>query len=156
MSRTSDEPGSLSAGSADVVPPPAGARRPSTTLQGWAFFGAAVMGLLGFFQALMGLVALVDDEYFTLRSNTLLAIHSYAPWGWVHLIGGVAAVAAGLGILLTGHRWARLAGIVVAALSVVVNLGFLAASPVWSTLLIALDVIVIHALTVHGWELDDR
>jgi hypothetical protein len=44
----------------------------------------------------------------------------------------------------------------VAGLSAVVNLGFLAAAPVWSTLVIALDVVVIHALTVHGREIEER
>jgi hypothetical protein len=45
---------------------------------------------------------------------------------------------------------------VVAVLSAVVNLGFLAAALVWSTLVIALDVVVIHALTVHGREIEER
>lgn len=32
------------------------------------------------------------------------------------------------------------------------NIGFLAANPVWSTILIAVDILVIYALTVHGKE----
>ena len=50
----------------------------------------------------------------------------------------------------------RIAGLVVAGLSAVVNLGFLVAAPVWATLVIALDVVVIYALTVHGRELEKR
>jgi hypothetical protein len=38
-----------------------------------------------------------------------------------------------------------------AGLSAIVNLGFLSAYPVWSTIVIAFDVIVIFALTVH-WK----
>ena len=53
-------------------------------------------------------------------------------------------------------RWARLAGIVVVGLSAVVNLGFLAAAPVWTTLVIALDLVTILALTVHGREIEER
>jgi hypothetical protein len=114
------------------------------------------MGLLGLLQALVGLIALVDQEYFTLRENSLFVASSYAAWGWAHLIVGVAAVAAGAGIVLGGHRWARTTGIVVAGLSAVVNLGYLAASPVWAALMIALDVVIIFALTVHGREIDTR
>jgi hypothetical protein len=114
------------------------------------------MALMGLFWAALGLIALFDNEYFTFRTNRLLAIHSYAPWGWVHFLGGLLALAAGVGILWGGHLWARIAGIVVAGLSAVVNLGFLAATPAWSTLLIALDIVVIYALTVHGWEVDER
>jgi hypothetical protein len=73
----------------------------------------------------------------------------------VHLLGGVLAVVAGAGNLSGAHRWARTTGVVVAGLSAVVNLGFLAASPVWSMLLIGIDVLVIDALTVHGWEIKE-
>jgi hypothetical protein len=135
---------------------PSDLRSLSRTRQGWAFFGGAVMALLGMFWAGLGLVALSDERYFTVRTNELLALHSYASWGWVHLVGGVLALVAGVGILWGGHRWARVAGIVVAGLSAVVNLGFLAAAPVWSTLVIALDVVVILALTVHGREIEER
>jgi hypothetical protein len=131
-------------------------QRTSNAWQGWAFFGAAVMILLGLFQALFGLVALFDQQYFTLRANKLLVVTSYTAWGWLHLVGGALALAAGLGIILGGHTWARILGIVVAALSAVVNLGYLEASPVWSVLIIVLDVLVIYALTVHGREIDDR
>ena len=38
-------------------------------------------------------------------------------------------------------------------ISAVVNIGFLAAYPIWSALMIAVDILVIWALTVHGGEL---
>jgi len=130
-------------------------RRPtSSRMQGWAFFGAFIMALMGFFQALLGLIALFDKGYFTVRTNNLLVLTSYTGWGWVHLILGAVAVAAGLGVVLSGRAWARYTAMVIAGLSAIANLGFLSASPVWSTLVIALDVVVIYALAVHGWELD--
>jgi hypothetical protein len=166
MSQTSSQPQPTPAGREESLarlqaplPPPT--QRSSAAWQGWTYFGAAVMALMGLFWAVMGFVALFDKAYFAFRTNRLLAIHDlaihdYAPWGWVHLGGGLLALAAGAGLLWGGHRWARIAGVVVAALSAVVNLGFLAATPAWSTLLITLDVVVIFALTVHGWEVDDR
>jgi hypothetical protein len=36
-----------------------------------------------------------------------------------------------------------------------VNLAFIAAYPVWSTIIILLDVVVIFAIVVHGRELKD-
>lgn len=129
-------------------------RSTSSTWQGWAFFGAFIMALLGFFQALLGLVALFDDSYFTLRANNLVVLTNYTAWGWVHLIAGAVAVAAGLGVVLSGRAWSRYTAMVVAGLSAIVNLGFISASPVWSTIVIALDVVVIYALAVHGWEID--
>jgi hypothetical protein len=43
--------------------------------------------------------------------------------------------------------------VVVAVLSAILNLASLAAYPVWSTIVITLDVIVIYAIVVHGREL---
>jgi hypothetical protein len=42
----------------------------------------------------------------------LLIVESFAPWGWAHLIGGSQALAAGVGLLSDGHRWARTPGVV--------------------------------------------
>jgi hypothetical protein len=81
---------------------------------------------------------------------------NYNTWGWTHLIIGAIAVLAGLG-LLAGNLAARVVGVVIALLSALVNLAFISAYPVWSTIVIALDVIVIYAIIVHGRELkDDR
>src|SRR5688572_5792867 len=135
MSQTAHEPhaqGVPAAADEEVArlqaPLPEPAARPSKAWQGWAYFAAAVMCMLGLFWAAMGLIALFDREFLTLRENQLFAFQSYAGWGWVHMIGGLLALAAGAGLLWGGHRWARNAGIVVAATSAVVNLGFLAAS----------------------------
>jgi hypothetical protein len=40
-----------------------------------------------------------------------------------------------------------------ALVSAILNLVFISAYPVWSTILIAIDVIVIYAIVVHGREL---
>ena len=40
-------------------------------------------------------------------------------------------------------------------ISAVVNMAFVAAYPVWSLMLITLDVIVIYAIIAHGRELKD-
>ncbi|MBB3084461.1 DUF7144 family membrane protein [Geodermatophilus sabuli] len=136
-------------------PPPPG-RTPSAAWQNWAYAGAGIMALMGVFWALLGVVALLDAHHVTVRTNELLVLESHVAWGWVHLIGGLLALTAGAGILWGGHRWARRAAVIVAVLGAVVNFGFLAASPVWSTSVIALGVVAVYALTVHGRELDER
>jgi hypothetical protein len=57
---------------------------------------------------------------------------------------------------VTSHREsgaARVAGIAIALISAILNLVFISAYPVWSTIVIAIDVIVIYAIVVHGREL---
>jgi hypothetical protein len=136
------------------APLPAPETPPSRALQNWAYFGAAIMCFMGASWAVLGLIALVDNEFFSVRENGLLALETYTAWGWTHMLGGLLALVAGVGLLWGGRRWARITAIVVAGLSAVVNLGFLAATPVWATLMIALDVVVIYALTVHGPEIE--
>jgi hypothetical protein len=138
-----------------AAPSDAGRRSPSPAWENWAYVSAGVMAVLGTFWALLGLITLLDAEQFDHRANELLVVEGWAPWGWTHLLGGLLALTAGAGVLWGGHRWARRAAVVVAVAGAVVNLGFLSASPVWSTLSIALAVLAVYALTVHGWELDE-
>jgi hypothetical protein len=70
-------------------------------------------------------------------------------WGCIHLIVGLAAAAIAVG-LLRGTVWARIAAITIASLSIVSMFLWVAHSPVWSTLTIVLDIVVIWALLT--WE----
>ncbi len=128
------------------------ANRDQTGWVGWIVFAAVMMTLLGSFHVIQGLVALLKDEYFLVGDSGLVVSVDYTTWGWVHVIGGLIIAAAGLA-LFAGQMWARVVGVLVAMLSAVVNLAFLSAFPVWSALMILLDVLVIWALTVHGSEL---
>jgi hypothetical protein len=55
--------------------------------------------------------------------------------------------------VFAGQMWARVVGTVVAVVSALLNVAFLSADPVWSTLMIGLAVVVVMALTVHGSEI---
>jgi hypothetical protein len=135
-------------------------RRPATdhvegglpAASGWVVFAGVLLILVGSGQVIEGLVALFTDGYYRVRPGGLALHLDYTTWGWLHLVIGTLAALTGLG-LLTGSLLARLLGIVLAAVSALVHLAFLAAYPVWSVLVIALDVAVIHAIVVHGREL---
>ena len=125
-------------------------RRTSSGWVGWVVFGAVIAITMGAYEAITGLVAIFKDSYFLVPSTRLVVSVDYTAWGWVHLIIGVLSVAAGVA-LLQGRGWARVVVIGLAGLSALVNLGFINAYPIWSTIVIAFDVIVIYALTVH-WK----
>jgi hypothetical protein len=108
--------------------------------------------MLGAFQIIQALVALFDDGFYLVRSNGLVVDVDYNAWGWAHLLIGIVAVLSGIG-LLAGNMAARILGVGVAFLSALVNLAFVAAYPVWSSIIIVVDVIVIYAIIVHGREL---
>ena len=121
---------------------------------GWTLFAAVIMMLVGAFHVIQGLVALFKDEYYAVGSSGLVLNVDYTAWGWIHLLGGVIVVAAGIS-LLTGKMWARVLGTAMACVSAIVNFGFLGAYPLWSALMIFMDVAIIMALTVHGSAMED-
>ena len=97
-------------------------------------------------------MALFDDGFYLVGSDGLVVDVDYNTWGWIHIGIGVVCVLTGIG-LLAGNMAARMVGVAVAFLSALVNLAFISAYPVWSAILITLDVIVIYAIIVHGREL---
>ena len=128
---------------------------PTTRWAVWAVFAASMMFLLGSLQALMGLVAIFDDDFYWVTSNGLLLDVDYTAWGWLHLLLGLLILMSGLGVL-SGNVAARAVGVVLAVLSALMNLVHLPAYPIWSCMAITIDVLVIYALTVHGGELSGR
>ena len=136
---------------------PEGSTRPSSYVEpsgwvGWIAFAAVMMILLGCFHAIQGLVALLDDQKFLVTDSGLLVSVDYTAWGWVHLIGGIIVVLAGIA-LFAGKMWARVVGVIAAAVSAIVNIAFLPAYPIWSAIMIAVDILIIWAITVHGEEM---
>jgi hypothetical protein len=108
--------------------------------------------MVGAFQIIEALTALFRRTYYTVNNDHLLVRVNYTGWGWIHLVLGVLLVCAGLG-LFTGQMWARVVGVVLAGLSAVANLVFIAAYPFWSLTVIFLDILVIYAISVHGREM---
>ncbi len=121
---------------------------------GVVVFGGVMLLVGGAFHAMMGLVALFDPGYYVVTRTGLVVSVDYTWWGWVHLVLGALAIVAGIGVL-GGRTWARVLGIVLAALSAVVNVAFVAAYPLWTVTLVAVDILVIYALAAHGRELRD-
>ncbi|WP_207843907.1 DUF7144 family membrane protein [Williamsia soli] len=124
-------------------------------LAGGTTFAASVLlftgGLLAIFQ---GISAIANDDVFVVAPNYTYEFDITA-WGWIHLIAGILALAIAFG-LLTGALWARSAAIVIAAISIILNFLWLPYYPLWSILVIALDLIVIWAVTTWKTEPSTR
>jgi hypothetical protein len=117
---------------------------------GFAFFAGAIMILIGIFHIFEGIAAIAEDEFFVVGREYVYDIDVTA-WGWIHLIGGIIIVAAGIGVY-SGAAWARIVGILLAGLSAIGNFFFIPYYPAWSILIIALDIAVILALTAFTRE----
>lgn len=121
---------------------------------GWVVFASTMLVLVGLFQATVGLVALFKEDYYSVPSGQLAISVNYTTWGWVHVLIGVIALLAGIG-LLNGATWARVLGVGIGIVSAFVSFLFTAAFPVWGIILITLNVIVIYAIAAHGKELQE-
>jgi hypothetical protein len=115
---------------------------------GFIVFAGIAMVLIGAFHALQGLVALFNDDFYVVGQKWTFEF-DLTTWGWIHLLVGVGVVVAGF-FVFAGAAWARMVGIGVAALSALLNFMWLPYYPIWSLVVIALDVMVIWALSVHG------
>ena len=112
---------------------------------GGIWFAASVMTLIGGFQIVAGLAAVIDDQFYVVTRNYAFDLDVTA-WGWVHLVLGVLLVACGIG-LFRRSAWAGVTAIFLAMLSAFANFFFIPYYPFWAVLVIALDIWVIWALT---------
>ena len=108
-----------------------------------------MLALIGFFDILQGLTALFNDEYFVARKGDLLVL-DFTAWGWITLLWGIVLISAGLG-LLASKTWARWFAILAVFVNTIAQIAFLSSYPIWSTIIIALDVFVLYALTAR-WD----
>jgi len=121
-------------------------------VSGWAIGGITFAGtmliLIGMFQAIDGLVAIFNDDFFLVTQNYTFNLDTTA-WGWIHLLLGIVMVLAGWSIF-AGKTWAAVVALTLAMLSAVANFFFIPYYPFWSIIMIALDCWVIWALTRPG------
>jgi hypothetical protein len=122
----------------------------STGWTGWIAFAALMMLMIGSFNAISGLTAVVENELFLTGPEGALVV-DMSTWGWVHLVLGVAVAAVGV-FLLRGAPFARYAAVALVMVNMVAQMLVLPAYPVWAVTVIAIDVVVLWALVVHGHE----
>ena len=119
---------------------------------GWAAFTGILLVMIGVFQVIWGLAAIIDDTRITAGENGLV-LWDVTAWGWIHLILGIILILVGGG-LLSARGWARWTAIFFVMLNAFGQIAWMTTYPLWSVLIIALDVIIIYQLTVNWVEGD--
>ena len=118
---------------------------------GWAGFAGMMLIIVGVFDAIQGLVALFNDEFYVVTQKWVFEFDLTA-WGWIQLILGGILIASGIGIF-SGNLAARTVGVIAAGLAAIVNFAWLPYYPVWSVIVIAICIAIIWALTAHGRDI---
>jgi hypothetical protein len=126
----------------------------SPAKQAWAhggvIFAATMLVIVGAFQFFQGIAVIAKGDFFVAGPNYAYAINTTA-WGWIHLLIGAAVAVTGY-FVFTGADWARGAGIALAAFSALSQFFFLPYYPLWSLLIIGIDVFVIWALATVRFD----
>jgi hypothetical protein len=95
---------------------PDGSGSPSV---GGVTFAAWVLTLVGAFELVAGLTALIDDEFYVVVRDYAFDLDVTA-WGWIHLVNWTVLSVFGIG-LFARRRWAGAGAIALAMLSGLVN-----------------------------------
>ena len=116
---------------------------------GWIGFAGLMMMIIGAIDFFEGLIAVIRKEYYAFTPQGLI-IFNTTTWGWLAMIFGIVLFLVGLG-LTGGAGWARWVGIILIAVNLLGQLGWLGNSqtPIWTLTVIALQIIVLYALTAR-------
>jgi hypothetical protein len=115
---------------------------------GWLTFAAVMFIAAAAFNAIYGVSALVNDDYF--RADELL-FGDLSLWGAIYL--GFAVVQLGTGLLiLRRSALGVIVGSLLALLHGCTALLSIGAYPVWTVIVLVIDGLIIYGLCVHGFD----
>ncbi len=119
----------------------------AATGSGWVTFGGYLFFVVGIFHVIDGISALSKAHVF--GDYGLFANIRF--WGVVLLIIGGLGIFAGYAIL-NRQEAGRVIGIVLAGIGILAQLMFLSAYPLWGLIMVAMWIMILYALIVHGNE----
>jgi hypothetical protein len=119
---------------------------------GWIRFAGTLMIIISMIDFFQGLIAVIRGSYYALTPNQII-VFDLTTWGWLTMIWAVVVGLTGFA-LVSGASWARWVTIIVASANILGVLGFVgsAAYPLWALTALALNVLVLYAVTIRWSE----
>lgn len=114
---------------------------------GWLVFAGVMLMILGVTNIIGGIAAIDDANFYVADAQFQFA--DLNTWGWVILLTGVGQVLAAFGIWAR-NQLARWVGVAFAAINMFAQLLMIAAFPLWSLAIYAVDLLIIYGLIVYG------
>jgi uncharacterized membrane protein len=122
---------------------------------GWGVFASVLLLIAGLFDLIFGIAAIIGpNSTLVITGGGLFAV-DVAAWGWWHILSGVLLLLVSFS-LYRGMTWARVVAIILVILNAVGQLTLFSVQPWLSLIILAVDVLILFALTVHGRELKTR
>ena len=125
----------------------AGGRHADGHGYGLVLFASVLLVIAGCFNLIYGIAAVANSHVFT--ANAHYVFGNLRAWGWVTLILAVLQLAAGAGVA-AGNTLARWFGVAVLGLNAVDQMFFIPAYPLWSLMIIAVDMVALYGLCAYG------
>lgn len=125
--------------------------QPSGWAVGFTAFSGIMMVLMGFWWLFVGLVAVLNDEFYVVTQEWIFKF-DVTTWGWIHMGLGLLILLAGFG-LFSGAVWARTVGVILAVISALVAFAWMPYYPLWAVIFVAVSVAIIWSLTSHGRDI---
>lgn len=125
----------------------------ATGWTGWVAFAAFVMMISGTLSGIMGFLAVINNNW-TMWNNNGAPYGTPYGWGWWSMFVGIVVFSIGAA-LLRGSMFARTVAVFIAAGSLISAFVSLNVAPLWSVIVITIDLLVIWAVMVHGKEMKE-
>src|SRR6516225_10929983 len=114
---------------------------------GLVLFASILLLVIGCFNLIYGIAAVAHSHVFV--TNAHYVFGSLRTWGWITLILGALQLLAAAGVV-AGNQLARWFAVAVLGLNAIDQMFFIPAYPLWSLVIIAVDVVALYALCAYG------
>jgi hypothetical protein len=114
---------------------------------GWMVFAGVLLLVVGVINAIEGIAAISNSHFFV--GGVHFVISDLKTWGWVVLCIGVVQLAVAAGLFYK-NQLARWAGVAILGLNALGQLMIMPGYPFWSLAIIAIDIIAMYGLVIHG------
>jgi len=110
----------------------------------WPIFAGIILGLLGIFNIVEGLLTLFNDRYGGQIGNAFFFFNLNG-WGWLHLLLGVA--------MFMGFDWAPSIAVGLSGATAIFGMIYVNIIPTWSWVNVALAILLIWVLVIKGRDM---
>ena len=117
---------------------------------GWVVFAGVVILIAAAANLLYAITLLANDDWIVLTPEAIIRFDSTVA-GVILLGFAVFQFFVAMGVF-HGDLWARILGIIGAALNALTQMTFMSIYPAWAWLILVIDGLIIYGLTVHGDE----
>lgn len=118
---------------------------------GWIAAAAFLILFAGILHIVFGFAAIMSQGWYLTGTGTAYLLNT-EQWGWTLIIGGALMIMSAMLLYMGSMAGRIIAGIIVVG-SIFANIAVFSLTPIWSTLAIVVDIVILYAIIAHGSEM---